>query len=80
MKRRSVLSLLLASLLTLSLTSCQDSGESSTAETSPANNSSSSEEAASSESEEEPYRRSGFSPRAEAAWSRTRKPPAKEDS
>ena len=55
MKKRSVLSLLLASLLTLSLTSCQDSGESSTAETSPANNSSSSEEAASSESEEEPY-------------------------
>ena len=43
MKKRSVLSLLLASLLTLSLTSCQDSGESSTAETSPANNSSSSE-------------------------------------
>ena len=56
MKRRSVLSLLLASLLTLSLTSCQDSGESSTAETSPANNSSSSsEESVSSESEEEPY-------------------------
>lgn len=56
MKKRSVLSLLLASLLTLSLTSCQDSGESSTAETSPANNSSSSsEESVSSESEEEPY-------------------------
>ena len=55
MKKRSVLSLLLASLLTLSLTSCQDSGESSIAETSPANNSSSSEETASSESEEEPY-------------------------